>query len=270
MSIKIHGGRIIRASIGHVYRHLMEIKPQVEEIGRQLEVERMTRQAVMAIDTAILNDETPPGFALFDAWSGLLDDIKEIKTTERRNPRSDFGFELWLFPVSDRRTLVMTHTEQERMTKWFDGQECVEEYGYWDNTDREENVSAREWRRRRDDWMKVLPWGGAASDRCLTFMMHNPERPMIAKAEEALPFVEPLDRRVGEHAFNRHIGEIYKMLVEREREKDPDFKPRGFEHYFEAERMARGDTARREEIRREIAAKLHEITLEDLSPRQKE
>lgn len=33
----------------------------------------------------------------------------------------------------------------------------IESYGYWDNTDRPDEITARAWRQRRDDWKKAVP-----------------------------------------------------------------------------------------------------------------
>lgn len=267
MSIKIRNGRVIRAPIGRVYDMLMQAKPEIGAIGRELEIGLMADMAARAVDMALLKDERPPEYPLFDAWTKLLDDIAEIRKTGYRNPRCDFSADAWIFPMSMRKTLVLLNTEQRRMQEWFDALSDVEDYAYWNDTDRDEGTSENEWRQRQQDWMRAMPIGSAPSDRCLTMTLYNPERAFMAKAEEALPLVKPLERRIDEHALNRHVQEVYDAMIALEREKDPDFKPDGFSMYFKAERTARTDMDRRAAIRAEVAGRLRPLTPEDLGPR---
>lgn len=71
-------------------------------------------------------------------------------------------FELWLFSVGDQ-TLFMIHPEQVPMTDFIDALPFVEPYGYWDDTDPADDVSAEEWTQRAKDWEVAIPSGQTPS-----------------------------------------------------------------------------------------------------------
>lgn len=264
MSVKIYGGRIIRAPIGRAYQMLMEAKPGAIAIGERLQAKWMVERAVDIIDHARLKGEEAEN-PLFDAWQELVDKVKKLKAPGAgRDPSADFEFEAWLFPLRNR-TLMMVQSEQREMQSWIDDLPFVERYGYWDNTDPDEDVSARQWRQRGKDWLEVLPWGSAPSDRCMTLVMFNDSMPMPASDEVVATLIPPVEGRLARAAANQHINEVYKALVAEEREKNPDFKPEGFSLFFKAERASRDDLKRREAIKAEIAHAILEVTVEDLS-----
>jgi hypothetical protein len=191
--------------------------------------------------------------------------VKEIKTTGRRSPSEDFEFEAWLFPLG-RRTLMIAHTEQDGFTEWLDGLPFVHRYEYYDNTDRPEDVDARSWGRRRRDWERVLAWGASASDTSLTMTMFNHEFFMVPTAGEAIVHVPSADRRIARIAVHRHIDEVHRDIVARRQAVDAGWKPQGFETYFEAEAIARGDEPARERIREALRPVIRDLTQDDLEP----
>lgn len=262
MSVKIYAGRMIPAPIGRAYEMLIEVRPQVAVMGRDMQNAWMAQRAVEIVDKAALAGETAAS-PLFNAWQELVDKIRDIRATRHRSPGEDFQFDLWLFPLG-RRTLVIPHTEQEAFTGWLDRLPFVEKYEYYDNTDRPDEVDARTWRRRRSDWEKVLPWGGSASDTCLTMGMFNHEYFMVPQADEAMRHAPSLEARVATHARRRHVDETYGAMIEEARRDDPDFKPEGFGMFLDAEKQARDDEVRRAEIGAEIAGRLGVLTTQDL------
>lgn len=258
MSTKIYGGRVIAAPIGRAYDMLLAVRPQAVAIGTGLQHEWMARRAVELIDAAALKGETV-GMPIVSAWHDLLDGVREIRGTRRRNPDLDFEFELWLFPLA-RRTLMLVHTEQTRMREWVDALPFVRDHSYWDNTDRDETVDARTWASRRRDWERVLPGAGVPSDRSLTMTMFNHDFAMPPTASDALRHAPSLDQRIAAVARRRHIDEVYADMLEQARSEDPDYKPEGFGAIIEAIGRADRDEGRRAAIVAETAPLLEEMT----------
>lgn len=267
MSTNIGNGRIIRAPIKRAYDLLINAKPEAEKIGRDAQIGWMAHHAADLIDKSDMTGEILPNAPLVEAWTALLDAEKEIKINGLRNPDCDFEFELWLFPVSNNRTMLIVQTERREFSQWLDGLGFVDNYAYWDSTDPDEAVSPQAWRRRQQDWERVLPHGSAISDRCLTMVMFNHQRPMPPSPKEAVSHITERRKRAERHAWPKHIGEIYERMLAERRELEPAYEPSGFSLYFEAEALARKDLNRRDQIVHKIHNQLRDISVDDLSHR---
>lgn len=87
----------------------------------------------------------------------VMDMIKKAGQGATRTPWIDMecGWRVWL-PEKGRYALAVPWGEaltEIKLPGW------VEDYGYWDNTDRPDSVSAREWLRRRKNWQIACePW----------------------------------------------------------------------------------------------------------------
>lgn len=66
----------------------------------------------------------------------------------------DFDFNVSLLPLPDK-TLLIPFGENAKCRKIF--QKYTQEYGYWNNCDKPDEISDEEWEQRRHDWDLVLP-----------------------------------------------------------------------------------------------------------------
>jgi len=161
MSTKIYTGFKFRNP------HLLVIHHQIQAFRKELKalvLEKCSRlvaeMATHRIDRLAMGmkvQEPSSDCPLACAWSKLNEEKRKIDKTQERNPIFDFDFELAIFPLSEDKVLGMYFTEQEDfrklwLSKWF-----VEEYGYWDNTDKPDELSEKDWERRCRDWDKALP-----------------------------------------------------------------------------------------------------------------
>ncbi len=96
------------------------------------------------------------------ARSSLMDRILEVKKTGRRNPIVDFDISVSIFPHNGR-FYGMLFTEQRAWEKAWMSQDCIESYGYWNNSDPEDGVSDEDWEVRGKVWESIL--GGPAQWR---------------------------------------------------------------------------------------------------------
>ena len=97
---------------------------------------------------------------------------------------SDLRSEIAFIPCNNRRLLFMTFGEEftniivkfiEQNNDFVQRYE-LKEYGYWNNTDRPENVTAREWNQRDKDWSNVTSaskCGLCSSDLFDPYYMYN-------------------------------------------------------------------------------------------------
>jgi hypothetical protein len=119
---------------------------------------KVVSEAVARLDAhhCGLDTEKPRLSPMAEAWSDLMGRANDIVKPGRRDPSVDFDFEVTLFPFDDA-ILGISFTEQSDFHALWLAQSDVEEYGYWNNTDKPETVSESEWESRADAWDVVLP-----------------------------------------------------------------------------------------------------------------
>jgi hypothetical protein len=83
---------------------------------------------------------------------------EEMRRTNRRDPRVDGGdFALTFFPVPFKNyTIGIVYTDESDWRDAWYAQDEVEHYGWWDGSDRPDDVSLKTWTRRKHDWNDVL------------------------------------------------------------------------------------------------------------------
>ena len=73
----------------------------------------------------------------------------------------DFDFNVSLLPLPDK-TLLIPFGENVKCQKIF--KKYTQEYGYWNNCDKPDEISDEEWEQRRHDWDIVLPGVGVPKE----------------------------------------------------------------------------------------------------------
>jgi hypothetical protein len=85
----------------------------------------------------------------------IMDRHSRIERTQERDPDFDFNCSVVFFPLQDC-ILALLFAEKKEYASIWEKMPGVEFYGYWDNTDRDESVTAKEWNQRRVRWGKAL------------------------------------------------------------------------------------------------------------------
>lgn len=173
MSIKIYEGRRVRM------KTLAEARTFAEAFrAGALEIQdRLVRTAVAAcaarhIDGRtcglVLSDDdgtdyASPNFGPHDAPISYSRDLlrkrmKAHRASGRRDVGFDFDAELCLI-AHKGQAYLMLFAEDPEFLKLLDSLPGVEEYGYWDNVDRPDGVSAPAWARRGRNWDAAIPSG---------------------------------------------------------------------------------------------------------------
>lgn len=81
---------------------------------------------------------------------------QEVQRTNHRDPQVDLDANVVYIPLEDK-TLAMFYGEQDAIKKLWEQEEQVAYYGYWNNTDPDEDCSDEEWEQRKNDWEVALP-----------------------------------------------------------------------------------------------------------------
>lgn len=90
------------------------------------------------------------------------------RTLSEFEPSADFKLGLAVFPLGTK-TLAYPLADNGALLKAFNALPGVREYGYWDNTDKPEDVTDMEWSQRYKDWEEALPGIGILREHGLCF-----------------------------------------------------------------------------------------------------
>jgi hypothetical protein len=166
------------------------------------------------------------------------DRYARIQRTHERDPAVDFDIELVVIPFQDK-ILALLFCENREFTEIFESMLEVHYYGYWNNTDPDENCSDEEWEQRRMDWDLALPGLGVPADSGMTLNILDgfPSRNEIPK-EEILKNIPSFERRVNVIAEELVLEEIYKRL---KKENPTDDLSTGYQLYQQSRREMKSE-----------------------------
>lgn len=164
MSINISHGALIERDLSLLeIRNLsLKMRSTFDQAVQDKLMDMLARIAAKAHDSALcgtLDFEEPlteyscPAGHAFEHLSKMRDDNnKGLRTW------IPMSFEAVLIPIGRGKTLAMPYGDR-KLTETFLKMTGARAYGYWDNSDEDENVSAKEWRQRERDWTKGLGHG---------------------------------------------------------------------------------------------------------------
>lgn len=141
----------------------------------------------------------------------LEKEFKEIKATGIRNNYIDFNCEIVLIP-DHNEILAMLYTEKEKIIDIFKSYEFVKEFGYWNNVDKEDNVSHREWNDRKEVWERIFA-GYKAPNEVGTAIIINEQLPNYFKLnlKSKLNSIKTTEERANKLAKSETINEVLKQ-----------------------------------------------------------
>jgi len=140
MSTKIYNGYLIDANPS-----TFQLKEMVHQFRKVL---RETRNGI--IKELYTKDSYKKVHS--ELWKRAL----EIKRSNLSDPVVDFSAEICFIPI-ENKMLAITYWEHREYTKAWQSLTNVKYYGYWNNTDQDEDCSDEEWKQREEDWGKALP-----------------------------------------------------------------------------------------------------------------
>ena len=168
MSIKIYNGIILKnKNLNETLPLILKIRKKCEEIKKRKEESLYINLMTKILDNQKINMESPkeickryelPKFKqitpILAAEIIIKNRIKNIKLKNERDPAVDFECNISLIP-SGNDTLGTIFTECSEMTEHILKLEEIEEYNYWDNTDKPENISEKIWEKRYSKWKEA-------------------------------------------------------------------------------------------------------------------
>jgi hypothetical protein len=152
----------------------------------------------------------------------------QIGRTDYRDPEIDVDCMVSIFPIKRKffgrislgsKLIAIFHTEQKEYEKHWNALNEVSYYGYWNNTDPEEGVSDRAWKKRKLDWDEAIPGYMIKDAFRVDIIKGFPNRENITP-ETVLPYIPSLeerskrvaydllsDRKFSEYMIDNNVGE---------------------------------------------------------------
>lgn len=165
MSTRINGYKT-DLDIKQIYKILIEkVKPVAVELARAKTARKFAAKIANQFDDISLGRiEAEENKTAADIATQIF--LEDIEDRRSRKPYEQpyIFFSVFLYPEKNRTLLIPASNENE-LFDLFDQTKKIQEYKWYDNTDRPDNLTAREWRTRERDWKRHMGWSWVISDR---------------------------------------------------------------------------------------------------------
>jgi hypothetical protein len=221
MSTKIYNGYKVNLNSFYELRQFYE---KISPILKQKQLQEIGKRAAQIACTIIDFDQYGFDYSNYfvknkqnKTFTGqlyyLIDDFLEEKynnilKTNIRDPQYDFSIRIAFIPLEDK-ILSLFYSECQAFEKhWFKFNE-VEYYGYWNNTDRDEDCTEEEWNQRDLDWEKALPGIGYVPEHAVYFDHLNKKPNLhLNYIIQNVPSNEKRAREIAENLmWNKYVNE---------------------------------------------------------------
>jgi hypothetical protein len=260
MSTKIHHGFRFRS------RDLFEIHEMIARwrvvLADQHRADLAALVAGMAADTVDRNIIRPERASGGTPYRIAREEIrtrqKEILGSGSRDPEVDFDFELSILPFGGA-VYGMAFCERPRWIDLWMEQGAVDDFSYWNNTDRPDGIAEDEWEERGRIWHDLLLAHPAGTPGMAGFTAQCADRMLQVSAEDILEALPSFEARVARQARNEAVNAVYVRMKEEGKDMSNPFSV-----YSKIERWLGGEGSRLlEEERGRVAGLLaREITRE--------
>lgn len=214
MSIRIyHGFRFKSGSISALQDFLMRWRETLKPLHRYELASVYARIATETLDRSFTNPELQVGKTPWvEAYSDVIDRQKKIKQTGSRDPEVDFEFNISILPHG-RKIYGIIFSERGNWRDLFLKQPEIEDFSYWNSTDRPDGISARAWNQRRKTWDAILGSRGIPALR--GFSAECTEQTLYIETGDILAAIKSHDVRVLDRAKDVVMGaEMYRRMQE--------------------------------------------------------
>jgi len=154
MSTKLLNGFKFKSNdIFEVYKNLSSLRTKCAEISKEKSLEYQAVRSTTLLDRFCFYREKfeKPPTPLVDCYLELIERIKKVKEKGHRDPEIDFDFEVVVLPHSGS-LYGLYFTEQKEFKNLLTSADFLEDFSYWDHTDKDEKVSEKDWQHRANVW----------------------------------------------------------------------------------------------------------------------
>lgn len=184
-----------------IYDRLNDLRKDIQIRQAEKEAKFISECAVRLIDISAIDGSAVknPYSQAYQEWEAMREEMKKGGIT---NVMVDTSFRVSLMPHRGS-VYGVVHTADSKWANIVLSNEWAEPFDYWDNTDRDDAVSAREWRFRKKTWDAILHKDSRPSQCGVTFEVlpnHYRIRPKVL-----LDHVPSLEERANQLALDRLI-----------------------------------------------------------------
>ncbi|NTF17813.1 hypothetical protein G6L37_05320 [Agrobacterium rubi] len=220
MSTKIYNGFKLREhDMARIHQILMDWRTELRLLHQQAASRFIAEIATNMIDEETLEPGCHKGETPFTKGLSLLWDMQaEVKKTQRRNPVVDFEFCISLLPF-EGGIYGIAYTEQHAWRDLWMSKPFVEDFAYWDNTDKPDEVSEADWDERGRVWDAILASAILTAPSMAGFSAdctHETLFPEIGGVMEMVPsFEDRSSRRAKFNVVGAEIDRLRRQEIER-------------------------------------------------------
>lgn len=147
----------------------------------------------------------------------------DIYKTMNRNPSFDFGFSISLIPFKNKTLIIPYYDNIELRDIFFSFEEIID-YSYWNNTDKPDKITNREWNKRKNNWDEALG-SNTVSSVSLNFEPFNNNMWYFLKYNDdsynkLLNIIPSFEDRVSKISKNNIINKKCKELKDLQKNED--------------------------------------------------
>jgi hypothetical protein len=235
MSVKIyHGFKFHSGSLQELQAFLMKWRGILKPLHHAELAAVHARIATDTFDQFFINPMAKAGKTpLMEAIHSVMDRQREIKKTGYRDCEVDFDFEVSILPHG-RNIYGIIYTERSKWRDLFMDQPEISDFSYWDNSDKPDEITAREWRHRYKVWDAILLRGPDAIPAMRGLSAQCTTESIWIDAETIIPAIKPHEVRV------RNLAKSAVMDAEFKRRmaglSDAEVKAQVFSTFFDVEK----------------------------------
>lgn len=214
MSTKIHNGSIVHKTFMDTYPLIEHFRKKVQMMAQEKINTEAVKLATGFYDLHTMGLDKEKTSPILRAMWLINDAQNEIERTNRRNPQFDMSCELLVF-LEKNRTLVIVESEQRQFLDFWLSIPSVNEYMYFNNTDKPDKISEKDWDKRYDDWMQFLDRKDGAFFPApgLTVKCVNVTLPCSMDRDDLRPLIPDFEKRVEMIAMELVYDIVEKELI---------------------------------------------------------
>ncbi len=196
MSTKIYTGiRFSTDNLNDVVNILQQFRSSLEYLIHDKTLTYLIKSAILKMDKDALSEQqTNKNNYFSDSFIELMDKQHNISINKKRHPDVDFKTSVTIFPHNGT-FYGMVFTEQNEFYNLLLQYPIVEEYSYWNNTDKPNNITEDEWLMREDIWNDIFKDVSIPEQAGFTQVCHSGNctptmNDVISNWEQHLPSIE--------------------------------------------------------------------------------
>lgn len=215
MSTKLHHGHRLAEGVDP-FAFIATVRTALNPVRDRADARILAEKVVEIIDKAAVHGlPDDPDAPLNDMMSAPLtaaylayeDEQAKLGKTDRRHDPNRVELAIGLDQQTGRYG-VLLFADCDLLVDAFRAMPQVEEYPYWNNSDRPDEVTETEWVERREFWDRMLPGCAAPAEVMFTWSLRGPYNPgmmsLVANRSplilEELPSVDRRAHRAAQHA----------------------------------------------------------------------